>query len=515
MRHQRAALGAILGLSLVGTVAEAFVPLLIGNTLQAVVDPESRSVQVALATLAICMAVWTLTNVWKYTRSGRLRIDEGARIRERVAESVTRGALGFAAKTSPARVSTVVSADIPRVVGYPLAWIRLLSSVLGALVVATYLVATSPRLSVLVLIGIPALMLLSSRIAAPLESRQESQRELLGTVTELSADVGLGARTLRGIGGEAPFLARFTEASRASERAGVAVARTEAQMLTSSLVAPGLFLLALVWAGGHLAQSGAIAATDLVTFYAASAYLVVPIETMAGFAAARAQATVAVKNVNQTLEPSSSEVDGKTVDVEPNQDMFDSVTGLTIPGQKFTVIVPPSSAYARDLGLRLAGLCNSSEAASIGLTPLCDVESSNARRLVRYQGSRITLFPGRVRDAVDPQRGFDDELVAEALFLAVADEIVERLPARWDEFIAPDGRSLSGGQRQRIALARSLLGRPPYLVLVNPTTALDTATEMEVAQRLRSSRSGLTTVVITASPAFQSVADCVLNRVAS
>ena len=57
------------------------------------------------------------------------------------------------------------------------------------------------------------------------------------------------------------------------------------------------------------------------------------------------------------------------------------------------------------------------------------------------------------------------------------------------------GRSFSGGQRQRLVLVRALLADPAVLVLVEPTSAVDAHTEARIADRLRASRAGRTTVV--------------------
>ena len=65
------------------------------------------------------------------------------------------------------------------------------------------------------------------------------------------------------------------------------------------------------------------------------------------------------------------------------------------------------------------------------------------------------------------------------------DEVVAALPDGAATQLDDGGRSLSGGQRQRIALARALAAPAPVLVLHEPTTALDAATEARVAAALR------------------------------
>ena len=72
------------------------------------------------------------------------------------------------------------------------------------------------------------------------------------------------------------------------------------------------------------------------------------------------------------------------------------------------------------------------------------------------------------------------------------------------------GRGLSGGQRQRVALARALATDAPVLVLHEPTTAVDAATEHRIAAGIRSVRAGRTTVVVTTSPTLLAAADRVV-----
>ncbi|MET7417794.1 ABC transporter ATP-binding protein [Dactylosporangium sp. NPDC005555] len=105
--------------------------------------------------------------------------------------------------------------------------------------------------------------------------------------------------------------------------------------------------------------------------------------------------------------------------------------------------------------------------------------------------------------------GARDAGVLAALETAAASDIVDALPDGLDAEIAERGRDFSGGQQQRLRLARVLALDPPVLVLVEPTSAVDTHTEALIAQRLPAARAGRTTVVCTTSPLLLDHADTV------
>ena len=77
-----------------------------------------------------------------------------------------------------------------------------------------------------------------------------------------------------------------------------------------------------------------------------------------------------------------------------------------------------------------------------------------------------------------------DALVAAAR-AAHAHEFIERLPRGYDTPIGEHGARLSGGQRQRLAIARAFLKDAPFLLLDEPTSHLDAASEEILERRAR------------------------------
>jgi ABC-type multidrug transport system fused ATPase/permease subunit len=107
------------------------------------------------------------------------------------------------------------------------------------------------------------------------------------------------------------------------------------------------------------------------------------------------------------------------------------------------------------------------------------------------------LFSGTIRENIAFGRpGASDEEIVAAAVTANADEFVQRLPEGYDTPVAERGTTLSGGQKQRIAIARAILRDAPILILDEPTSSLDSASEQVVMGALELAAAGRTTLII-------------------
>jgi ABC-type multidrug transport system fused ATPase/permease subunit len=106
------------------------------------------------------------------------------------------------------------------------------------------------------------------------------------------------------------------------------------------------------------------------------------------------------------------------------------------------------------------------------------------------------LFQTSVRENVAFGTEVSEERLRDAARRAEAEAFIQELPHGYDTVIGQDGMTLSGGQRQRLALARALLRDAPIVILDEPTSSLDVATEAVVWRNVAELLHGRTALVI-------------------
>ena len=434
-------------------------------------------------------------------------------------------------------VVATVASDSMRLGGLYDVSARFAGAIVSYVVVAVILLSKSRPLGLIVLIGVPLLVSTLSLILRPLQRRQSEQREQSGKLTTLGADTVAGLRVLRGIGGEQQFLRRYQQQSQQVRVSGVHVAGIQACLDAAQVLLPGVFVVLVTWLGARFALEGTITPGDLVQFYGYAAFLVMPLRTATEFADRATRAHIAARKIIKVLstepdttdtqsindngasdDPDASSANGFDVAggfghaVEPalGVPLTDPASNVTIAPGRLTAIVSAKPEESRALADRLGRFGRTRTEVHLDGVAIADLPLATVRRRIVVSEIDPRLFTGSLREELDPHGIHDDATILSALLVASGEDVMEALPSGLDSDVEERGRSFSGGQRQRLALTRALLTNAETLVLVEPTSAVDTHTEARIAVRLASARAGRTTVVMTASPLLLDQADAVI-----
>jgi ABC-type multidrug transport system fused ATPase/permease subunit len=428
-------------------------------------------------------------------------------------------------------VVATVASDSMRLGGLYDVSARFAGAIVSYFVVAVILLSKSRPLGLVVLIGVPVLVSGLSLILRPLQRRQAEQREQSGRLTTLGADTVAGLRVLRGIGGEQQFLRRYREQSQRVRVAGVQVAGVQASLDAAQVLLPGVFVVLVTWLGAGFALEGTITPGDLVQFYGYAAFLVMPLRTATEFADRATRAHIAARKIIRVLSTQPDTTDAKDPEgtcrgsgcgplpatstkniVEPARGvpLTDPSSDVTIRAGQMTAIVSARPEDSRALADRLGRFGTTRTEVHLEGIAIADLPLTTVRRRIVVSEIDPRLFTGSLREGLDPHGHHDDATILTALRVASGEDVMEALPCGLDSDVEERGRSFSGGQRQRLTLTRALLTNADTLVLVEPTSAVDTHTEARIAVRLAGARAGRTTVVMTASPLMLDQADTVI-----
>ena len=445
-------------------------------------------------------------------------------------------------QVSTGEVATIIASDAD----YLGKFIEHLPALLGAaasfLVVAVLMLRTSVSLGLIVILGMPLVAAIVTLVIRPLQKRQAVQREAHSAVTTITTDTVAGLRILRGIGGEDVFARRYRDASQELRRRGVEVASSQATLMTLQVLLPGLFAAIVVWVAARMAVAGSLTPGGLITFYGYTAYLSWPLWVFTSSVQDYTRAVVGARRLSRLLEvaPAAGSL-VERLNLDPaaahpvSGDLVDTGSGLHLKEGRMTALVCPDPQVSADLATRLGRFTDAGPTVTLAGRPLTTMPLEQVRASVVVSGATAQLFTGTLREALDVRGGPDpqpagledlvraeterttgadvdqqvrpqereapgDDRLIEAIGIADAGDVLTSLSEGLAGMITEKGRSLSGGQRQRVALARALLTEAPTLVLIEPTSALDSHTEARVAAQVHRARAGRTTVVVTASP---------------
>lgn len=107
------------------------------------------------------------------------------------------------------------------------------------------------------------------------------------------------------------------------------------------------------------------------------------------------------------------------------------------------------------------------------------------------------LRNGTIRDNITLGReGFTDEEIIEAAKASHAHSFIKRLPNGYDTVISENGGNLSQGQKQLLCITRVMLSIPPMLILDEATSSIDTSTEIRIQKAFNRMMQGRTSFIV-------------------
>ena len=383
--------------------------------------------------------------------------------------------------------------------------------------------ALVPALAVpfVLIVGIAVQPILSRLAEKSFADGQSKQGVLVETLS--------GLETIKAAGAQRRMRARWEDAiARQSDHGLKSRAVTQFAINATAFAQQGAQVM-IVFYGVFLITAGTVSMGALIAAVILTGRTLAPLAQLAQTLTRFNQARTSYRSLDALMKAESERPEGRSWTARPKFDgeiRFDNVSfaypdqgvdalrgvSFTItPGEKVAILGRIGSGKSTVARLIL-GLYQPREGTVLldGID-LRQIDPGDLRRNMGSVLQDIWLFSGTVREniAIGAMRPRDHEII-EAARIAGVEDFIKRHPAGYDMMLAERGEGLSGGQKQAITLARALLGRPPILLMDEPTSSMDAQNEAEVIARLKLEAADRTLVVVTHRPSLLELVDRVI-----
>ena len=410
----------------------------------------------------------------------------------------------------------------------------LTNTIFGGLFALLFMVAISPRLTLIAVAPMIALPAVTLWLGRAIHDRFERVQSSFGSITTLVQEHLSGVRIVRAYRQEAPERARFDELSSEYLERNLRLVRINGLMTPSFTFFAGLGAAVVLGIGGSMVVDGILSVGAFVAFGLYLANLTWPLIALGWVTSLFQRGAASMTRVLEILDARPSITDpsperlrtlppnegGRSLTFEQVSFSYPARAGEVSSSRSIlsdiSVTVPAGSV------LGVVGATGSGKTTLLELIP----------RIYDLSGGRILLDGVDIRDiplaelraeiGFVPQESilFSDTLMANlgygtesdddarwAAGIAQLEETISRLPHGWETMLGERGINLSGGEKQRSAMARALARRPAVVILDDALSAVDTHTEAAILRGLREAFSSAGRTAIIASHRITAIRD--------
>ncbi len=271
---------------------------------------------------------------------------------------------------------------------------------------------------------------------------------------------------------------------------------------------------AVLYFGGDSALQGGLTAGSIVLFLSYIAKMYKPMQDISKIMDSYTRAAVGYERIQEIIgtddrmrdapgakraPPFKGRIDFEHVDFAyaPGQPVLFDVNLHIEPGSCVALVGPTGSGKTTIANMVARFYDPSAGTVRIDGIDVRTLTQKSLRDQMSFVLQDTVLFSGSIWDNIaygKPEATYGE--IARAAEAANAMEFIEKLPGKFNAEVGQRGVALSGGQRQRIAIARAVIRKSPILILDEPSTGLDAASEQLVFEALDRLMLGRTSVVI-------------------
>lgn len=370
------------------------------------------------------------------------------------------------------------------------------------------------QLSALLLVTIPAMAVVIGIMIARAIPLFRAMQGKIDRVNGVLREGLTGIRVIRAFVRTAHEEERFARANEDLTVTALKVNRLFALIMPALMLIMSLSIVATIWFGGHLIDTGSMPIGNLIAFQAYITQILGSVMMAVMTLMMIPRASASGERINQALR-TDPEIREPAHPVRPSGigrvELRD--VEFRYPGAEEPVLHGVSLTLEPGTTTAIVGGTGSGKTTLVNLLP----------RLMDVTGGQVLIDGVDVRDipledlwalfGIVPQRAFlfsgtiasnvrfgqpvaTDEEVWTALRIAQAEEFVRERPEGLAAPVDQGGANLSGGQRQRMAIARCVVRDPRIYLMDDSFSALDYATDARLRAALAERTADRTVVIV-------------------
>lgn len=445
---------------------------------------------------------------------------------ERVVADVRRDVFSHVTKLSPSFFDTAQSGEIisrltadttqvKSAVGAT-ASVALRNVILGLGAVGM-MVVTSPKLSGLVLVAIPVIVLPLVAFGRSVRRKSRAAQDTLAEATAYASEQIGAMRILQAFTNEKLVTGRFAKAVDTAFEAARSSVFARSFLTFFAIFTIFASVVAVLWFGSRDVLSGTLSAGTLGQFLLYSVFAAGALGALSEVWGELAQAAGAAERLIEILaeepaiaapanplplpKPARGLVEFRDVSfaypARPDRPTLHGVSFTINPGETVAIVGPSGAGKSTIFALLLRFYDPVSGSVLIDGVDIAKADPQAVRDRTAIVPQDVTIFAATAGENIGFGRpGAAQAEIEAAAKDALADEFIEKLAQGYDTQVGERGVMLSGGQRQRVAIARAILRDAPILLLDEATSALDAQSETLVQTALERLMKGRTTIVV-------------------
>ena len=518
IRRYWVGLVASLLLATLYVIMSLYIPILVGNAIDCIVDAgrvDFSAMWGYLRNVAICAAVaalaqWLMNQINNHMTYGVTRD-----IRNEAFRHIQVLPLSYLDKQPQGDVVSRVTADVDTFAdGLLMGFTQLFTGVMTILGTLVFMVRIHWGIALVVVCITPLSLLVANFIATRTYSMFKLQSVTRGEQTGLIDETIGNIKVVQAFGHEKASMEQFDEINGRLQKASLRA------IFFSSLVNPSTrFVNSVVYAGVGLsgaliAISGGITVGNLTSFLNYANQYTKPFNEISGVVTELQNALACAGRVFElieaparTPEPEHPERPGKVESAVEIKDLRFSYTpdkpligdfNLSVkPGQRVAIVGPTGCGKTTFINLLMRFYDPDGGEILLDGVNTQKMNRGELRRSVGMVLQDTWLKAGTIREniAMGKPEATEEEIIAAAK-QAHAHSFIMRLPQGYDTVIGESGGSLSQGQKQLLCIARVMLCLPPMLFLDEATSSIDTRTEIKIQKAFDTMMRGRTSFIV-------------------